>query len=66
MHGREVALAIRTRNPGLGVVFISGYSPELAARPLDLGPGEAFLPKPFQSEELLTTVRQCLAKRAAP
>jgi CheY-like chemotaxis protein len=60
MHGREVALVIRARRPGLRVVFISGYSPELAAGMLALGPGEAFVPKPFQSEELLTAIRQCL------
>jgi len=42
------------------VIFISGYSPELAGRPLTLQPGEAFMQKPFEFQTLLTTVRQCL------
>jgi CheY-like chemotaxis protein len=66
MHGLQVAKAIRGLLPKLKVIFISGYSSDLAGRPLVLQPGEAFVQKPFESEALLTTVRQCLdADRAA-
>jgi len=60
MHGRQVANAIRALIPRLKVIFVSGYSPELAGRPLVLQTGESFVSKPFESEALLTTVRECL------
>jgi len=60
MHGSEVASTIRGVVPNVKVVFMSGYSPELAGRPLTLQSGEAFLQKPFEFEALLATVRQCL------
>jgi PAS domain S-box-containing protein len=60
MHGRDVANAIRRVVSTVKVMFISGYSPELAGRPLRLQSGEAFLQKPFELDALLTTVRQCL------
>lgn len=64
MHGLESAAAIRDVIPAVKTIFISGHSPELAGRPLDLGPGQAFLQKPFELDGLLTRVRQCLDSRA--
>jgi CheY-like chemotaxis protein len=57
MSGRELARRARTLHPELPVLFISGYAP-----PGDLrfGPGETFLPKPFEAATLLRTVRQVL------
>jgi PAS domain S-box-containing protein len=63
MHGLEVASAVRGVIPTVKIIFISGYSPELAGRPLKLQPGEAFLQKPFELDGLLTMVRQCLESR---
>jgi PAS domain S-box-containing protein len=60
MHGREVANAVRAVIPKLKVIFISGYSSELAGRSLVLQPGEAFVQKPFDAEALLTAIRRCL------
>ncbi|HEY5283068.1 MAG TPA: response regulator, partial [Polyangia bacterium] len=58
--GREVANAIRAVVPNVKVIFMSGYSPELAGRPLTLQSGESFVQKPFDFESLLTTIRKCL------
>jgi two-component system, cell cycle sensor histidine kinase and response regulator CckA len=63
MHGLDVASAIRGAVPSVKIIFISGYSPELAGRALDLRPGEAFLQKPFELDGLLTLVRRCLDTR---
>ena len=60
MRGREVANAVRAVIPKLKVIFISGYSSELAGRSLVLQPGEAFVQKPFDAEALLTAIRRCL------
>jgi two-component system cell cycle sensor histidine kinase/response regulator CckA len=60
MNGQEIAMQLRSLLPGLKVVFMSGYSPELAGRPLRLQSGEGFIQKPFESEVVLKTIRQCL------
>jgi CheY-like chemotaxis protein len=56
---RMVELASQHR-PDLKVLFLSGYSPESALRSGDLGPGRAFLAKPFGGEGLLRKVRESL------
>ncbi len=60
MNGRELAARAQSDHPEVKVVFMSGYSPELAGRQLELGPGQAFLPKPVTAELILETVRRCL------
>jgi CheY-like chemotaxis protein len=60
--GRELAEQMRARRPDLKVLFISGYSPDVAGR--DTGfihrDGCRFLQKPVPPRELLQTVRSCL------
>jgi two-component system, cell cycle sensor histidine kinase and response regulator CckA len=57
--GRALACDLRSRQPSLVVLFVSGYAMQLseieAARPV-----EAFLPKPFSAAALLRKVRQML------
>ena len=60
LNGRELARQIKTNKPDLKVVYISGYSAEIAGKEINLGPGEAFIQKPLGSDELLKTVRSCL------
>ena len=60
ISGAELATRLQARRPGLRVVFVSGYSVEVAGRPLLPQPGQAFLPKPFSGAELLQMVRRCL------
>jgi two-component system cell cycle sensor histidine kinase/response regulator CckA len=54
MAGPALAEILRTRQPGLGVVFISGF-PE-GHLPDPLPPRTRFLSKPFQREDLLAAV----------
>jgi PAS domain S-box-containing protein len=60
LGGRELAQKLRQQDPGLRVVFCTGYSAELAGRDLELGPGQALLEKPANPLEILQTVRRCL------
>jgi two-component system cell cycle sensor histidine kinase/response regulator CckA len=58
--GMEVADLLRNTYPAVKVLFISGYSDELAARQGDLAPGAAFLSKPFTALDLARKVRRLL------
>jgi len=59
MNGRELAAQLKSRKPGLKVIFSSGYSPEATGR--DFGHSDTvFLSKPYVPPQLARTVRQCL------
>lgn len=60
VSGQELARQLRGRNPDLKVVYVSGYSAEIAGRELKLGRGEDFLQKPFGTDGLLQALRNCL------
>ncbi|MEO1229369.1 MAG: ATP-binding protein [Myxococcota bacterium] len=59
MNGRELAQAARNRQPGLRVLFVSGYASNLVGT---LAPGEAFLAKPYRARALLEEMRALLAE----
>ena len=56
MDGRQLAAALARLLPMLPVVFMSGYTAQLMEMQL-VSPQLVFLPKPFQTEGLLTMVR---------
>jgi signal transduction histidine kinase/ligand-binding sensor domain-containing protein/ActR/RegA family two-component response regulator len=60
--GRELAEQMRVRRPDLKVVFMSGYSPDVAGKDTEFihRNGARFLQKPVAPRELLETVRHCL------
>ena len=58
--GRELAARLLQRNPRLRVIFISGYSADIAGRELVLQEGQNFLQKPCPSDHILETVRKSL------
>jgi PAS domain S-box-containing protein len=58
--GRELARRLLQRSPQLRVIFISGYSAEIAGRELVLQEGQNFLQKPCPSDRILETVRKSL------
>jgi CheY-like chemotaxis protein len=60
LSGRDVATAVRGAKPSVKVIFMSGYSPDLAGRSLQLQPGEAFIQKPFKPRSLMETIRRTL------
>ena len=57
MTGKELSQKILSENPNLKVVYMSGYSAEIAGRNFPLQEGFNFLVKPFQVEKLATTIR---------
>jgi CheY-like chemotaxis protein len=63
--GRELAERMRARRPSLKVLFMSGYSPEVAGKDTEFihRNGSCFLQKPVPPRDLLQTVRRCLDSR---
>jgi PAS domain S-box-containing protein len=57
MSGRELAERIHTTNPGLKVIYTSGYNPEIAGKNSNLREGVDFLAKPFAAPKLAAAVR---------
>jgi PAS domain S-box-containing protein len=60
LTGLRLARQLKADQPGLKVIFTSGYSSETAGREIQLEPGEAFLQKPLMPDELLRVARNCL------
>lgn len=61
LSGREAASTLQARNPGMKVLFMSGYSSFGSFRRAIEGAGESFLGKPFGLPELLVAVRSALS-----
>jgi PAS domain S-box-containing protein len=57
MQGREVAERIRELQPGIGVLFMSGYTQGLLSTQGVLQPGINLIEKPFTEASLLTRLR---------
>jgi DNA-binding NtrC family response regulator len=57
--------AMLDRNPDLGVIVISGVSPDPALRELLTEWSAVFLPKPFAPEELVRAVDDAIEARLA-
>lgn len=60
MTGLELAEKFKRENPKLKVLLSSGYSAEVAEQGLPAAGGIAYLPKPYQFEDLWKSVRDCL------
>ncbi|HHO52865.1 MAG TPA: response regulator [Deltaproteobacteria bacterium] len=58
MNGVQVAEQARALHPGIGVIYMSGYTDDVL--PEREAMHQAFLPKPFLPEELLAVVRRVL------
>ncbi len=58
--GRDLAARLRERQPGLRVIFSSGYSAETVGGDLLAQGTQHFLQKPYPPQELLRAVRRCL------
>jgi two-component system cell cycle sensor histidine kinase/response regulator CckA len=60
MGGKELADAVRRTHPQTRVLFTSGYTEEIIGRHGVLGPGIAFLQKPYLIGTLARRVREVL------
>jgi len=60
LNGKQLARLLRDEKPELKIVYVSGYSAEIAGRELELHLGENFLQKPFPLDQLVDAVRRML------
>jgi two-component system cell cycle sensor histidine kinase/response regulator CckA len=66
MRGPALAGTVRHRHPETSVVYISGYSPELVGEMFASDAHSApLLRKPYTRDQLASTLRLALARRAA-
>ena len=61
MNGLELARALEERNPGLRMLFLTGYASRETAAWLTAQPGRQIVMKPVPPERLLQAVRDLLA-----
>jgi two-component system cell cycle sensor histidine kinase/response regulator CckA len=66
--GRDLARDLRAKQPGLRIIFISGYPENAVTRNgIEEGDGMFYLPKPYSFQSLTRKVKQVLdAKRCPP
>jgi PAS domain S-box-containing protein len=62
--GKDLAKQLLELRPGIGVLFLSGYTEDAIATRGVLSPGTAFLQKPFTLQNLAKKVREVLRARA--
>jgi PAS domain S-box-containing protein len=60
MSGRELAQRLAQMRPEMKVLYMSGYSEDAIVQHGVLGTGTSFLQKPFNTETLITKVREIL------
>ncbi len=58
---RRLARELRTRNPELKIIFVSGYAEDAFQKNLPEHGQFAFLPKPFTLKQLVAAVKETLA-----
>ncbi|HXD13301.1 MAG TPA: response regulator, partial [Xanthobacteraceae bacterium] len=61
MDGPTLARELRSRNPELKIIFVSGYAEDAFQKHLPEHGQFAFLPKPFSLKELVAAVKETLA-----
>ncbi len=63
MGGRELATKLSAIRLGICVLYLSGYTEDVVVTPGALGPGTAFLQKPFTLQHLAKKVREVLRSK---
>ena len=61
MDGPTLARELRSRNPGLKIIFVSGYAEDAFQKNLPENGQFGFLPKPFTLKQLVAAVKETLA-----
>ncbi|MEE9140724.1 MAG: PAS domain S-box protein [Alphaproteobacteria bacterium] len=60
MNGRELAHEARRRNPGLKVLFTTGYTGETLYDGGEIKEGAGLIPKPYAKKQLARAIREAL------
>lgn len=66
MSGREVSLLLAPAHPAMKTLYLSGHTDESVVHHGLIGPGSAFLQKPFTTESLARKVREVLDAPQTP
>jgi CheY-like chemotaxis protein len=66
MDGCALAARLRERQPGLKVIFSSGYARDVALGKSPNRSGDGFLPKPYNAAALVHTICAVLGERPRP
>ena len=66
IHGPELAVLVRARRPGIGLVLMSAYPDEDLGRGTELSDSCEMLPKPFNLEALYRAVGRALDSDQVP
>jgi two-component system cell cycle sensor histidine kinase/response regulator CckA len=61
MDGPTLLRELRTRNPDLKIIFVSGYAEDAFKKHLPENGQFAFLPKPFTLKQLVAAVKETMA-----
>jgi two-component system cell cycle sensor histidine kinase/response regulator CckA len=61
ISGLQLADTLKAQNPGLKVIFTTGYSSELMGKDFQIKEGVNFLQKPYPPQKLVQTVKNGLA-----
>jgi CheY-like chemotaxis protein len=61
MNGLNLAARLRTLHPHIGLVYMSGYAPQVLGNQGVFDDGQPFLQKPFSIKELAEKILQALA-----
>ncbi len=61
MNGRQLAERLTAVRPGVRVLFVSGYTQDVALPPDGVGRRSAFLPKPYAPADLIRAVHDLLS-----
>ena len=57
---RKLARRLVAEQPQLKVIYVSGYSADIARRDFQLRPATSFIQKPYATDNLLETIRRFL------
>lgn len=63
MNGRDLAVLLQTRYPGMKILFMSGYTADVIAHRGVLDEGVNFIQKPFSMKDLAFKVHEVLGKK---
>ena len=66
MNGPELATRLRVRDPGVRLLYVSGYTADQLRAQIDIGADATLLLKPFTSDGLLRKVREVLDRPVPP
>ena len=61
MDGPTLLKSMRSRNPDLKIIFVSGYAEDAFEKSLPENEQFAFLPKPFTLTQLVKAVKETMA-----